>query len=340
MTPERLQEITGRYRQMRLAMVGDFCLDRYFEIDPARQEISLETGLPVHNITRVRCQPGGSGTVVNNLVALGVGEIYAVGLAGEDGEGWELRRALAAKPGVRLDHFIQDSACRTFTYTKPLVMEPGIPPRELNRLDIKNWDPTPVQVERRLVQAVDQLADTVDALILLEQVDQDGTGVITRDLLKRIGVLVQEKPQLTILADSRRGLAHFPPADFKMNGAELGRLLPTETPPSLPQTAQKAAELARKNQRRVFVTLAEHGIVGAGPDGQTDHVPAFPIRGPIDIVGAGDAVTANLTTALAAGASLREAMEIAMAAASIVVHQVGTTGTASVSQIAKLLFSE
>ncbi|MFM8356925.1 MAG: PfkB family carbohydrate kinase, partial [Verrucomicrobiota bacterium] len=94
-----------------------------------------------------------------------------------------------------------------------------------------------------------------------------------------------------------------------------------------------AAELARRQAQPVFVTLSERGIVGAGPDGTTAHVPAMPVRGPIDIVGAGDAVTANLATALAAGAGLTEAMELAMAAAHLVVHQLGTTGTASVAQI-------
>ena len=59
--------------------------------------------------------------------------------------------------------------------------------------------------------------------------------------------------------------------------------------------------------------------------------------GPIDIVGAGDSVTANLALALAAGATIREAMTLAMAAASIVIHQLGTTGTASVADLSKHL---
>jgi bifunctional ADP-heptose synthase (sugar kinase/adenylyltransferase) len=63
------------------------------------------------------------------------------------------------------------------------------------------------------------------------------------------------------------------------------------------------------------------------------HVPALPVRGPIDIVGAGDTVTATLTLALAAGAELREAMELAQAAASVVVHQLGTTGVATAGRI-------
>ena len=68
-----------------------------------------------------------------------------------------------------------------------------------------------------------------------------------------------------------------------------------------------------------------------------EHVPSLPLRGPIDIVGAGDSVTANLTVALAAGAGLREALELANAGASIVVHQLGTTGTATPAQIRRRL---
>jgi len=87
----------------------------------------------------------------------------------------------------------------------------------------------------------------------------------------------------------------------------------------------------------VFVTLAERGILGALPDGEVEHVPALPVRGPIDIVGAGDAVTANLTMALAAGATLAEALALANAAASVVVHKLGTTGTATVRELRELL---
>jgi len=49
---------------------------------------------------------------------------------------------------------------------------------------------------------------------------------------------------------------------------------------------------------------------------------------------------ANLTTALAAQADLGEALELVNAAASVVVHKLGTTGTASISEISgKLSFN-
>jgi bifunctional ADP-heptose synthase (sugar kinase/adenylyltransferase) len=89
-----------------------------------------------------------------------------------------------------------------------------------------------------------------------------------------------------------------------------------------------------KNGRPVFVTLAERGIFGAESGKPPEHVAAHPLRGEVDIVGAGDAVTAELTAVLAASSLAREAMELAMAAASIVIHELGTTGTASTAQIA------
>jgi bifunctional ADP-heptose synthase (sugar kinase/adenylyltransferase) len=66
-------------------------------------------------------------------------------------------------------------------------------------------------------------------------------------------------------------------------------------------------------------------------------MPAKPVQGEIDVVGAGDAVTANLTCAMAAGASVREALELANAAASVVIHQLGTTGTASVEELRAII---
>ena len=42
------------------------------------------------------------------------------------------------------------------------------------------------------------------------------------------------------------------------------------------------------------------------------------------------------SAALAAGATLPESLALANAAASIVIHQLGTTGTASVAQLAEL----
>ena len=328
MNAERFLAITGQYTKLRIGVVGDFFLDRYLHIDPARSETSIETGLTVYNVVEVRGQPGAAGTILNNLVALGIGEVHAVGFCGDDGEGYELRRALAARPGVILSDFLTTASRRTPVYCKPMVIDPGQPPRELNRFDSKNWTPTPEDLQRELSSRVVAMADRVDALLLLDQVDRPQTGVVTHLVREAARTALDKNPELIVLADSRQGLHDFPPLGFKMNAAELARMTGS-SPSRLDAVYRRAAELAGKTGRPVFVTMAENGIVGAVPGQTPEHVPALAIRGPIDIVGAGDAVTANLAAALASGADLREAMELAMAAASLVIHQLGTTGTAS-----------
>ncbi|MFO0892935.1 MAG: PfkB family carbohydrate kinase [Isosphaeraceae bacterium] len=337
MTPDRFHAITAQYPRLRIAILGDFCLDRYLEIDPDRAETSIETGLQVHNVVRVRAQPGGAGTVLNNLAALGVGRIIPIGFCGDDGEGYELRRGLAALPGVSLDHFVSAAERRTFTYCKPLICQPGKEPVELSRLDSKNWTATPSALVERLSAGLRAVGPEIDALIVLEQVDREDTGVVTRGTLEAVGSLAAERPDLPILADSRRGLAGWPGLSFKMNRAELTALAGLDAAGSLDRVRAAAADLAVRNRRPVFVTLAEEGIVGATPGEQGEHVAAWPLRGPIDIVGAGDSVTANLAAALSSGASLREAIQLAAVASSVVIHQVGTTGTASVRDLQALL---
>ncbi|HTL59433.1 MAG TPA: PfkB family carbohydrate kinase [Candidatus Limnocylindrales bacterium] len=332
---DRFHLLAARYASLRVAVLGDFCLDRYLEIDPEKKEISIETGLPVHNVVNVRAQPGGAGTILNNLCALGIGTIFPLGFAGDDGEGFELCRALEARPGVRLDHFIRTAERRTFTYCKPLVIAPGKSPVELNRLDSKNWTPTSESLKERISSHFEQIARSIDAVIVLDQVDIPETGVVTSTLLKKIFTV--QNPKLLILADSRRGLSGFPPVTFKMNAAELSVLTQSPKELTLEEIKAQAAALARKNQQSVFVTLAERGIVGANARGEVEHVPALPLRGEIDVVGAGDAVSASLASSLAAGATLRDALELANAAASVVIHKLGTTGTASLEEIAKLL---
>ena len=54
----------------------------------------------------------------------------------------------------------------------------------------------------------------------------------------------------------------------------------------------------------------------------------------------GSIATPQGQTILAAGANLREAMELAQAAASVVVHQLGTTGVAPAAELRKRLFSQ
>jgi rfaE bifunctional protein kinase chain/domain len=333
MKPRRLDALLGSFPRLRLAVVGDFCLDRYLELDPDHEEHSIETGLPVYKVERVRSQPGAAGTVLNNLSALGVGTLLPVGFCGDDGEGFELERCLRTLPSVSLDGFQRTPLRRTFTYCKPLLVRTGEAPIELNRFDSKNWTPTPPELCHSLARAVRALRGKVDVVVVMDQVDLHGTGVISQPVLEALAELARSIP---VLADSRNGFGAYPPLEFKMNRLEFVSLAGLETGVGLPQIQAALATFSQRTGKAMFVTLAEEGVLGVRPGEAPAWTAALALRGPIDVVGAGDSVTAALAAALAAGATTLEAMELAMLAASLTVHQLGTTGTAAPADITAL----
>src|SRR5450432_335567 len=100
LTTELVEHILATIPNRTVGVLGDLFLDRYLDIDPTLNEPSVETGLTAYQVTRVRSYPGAAGTVMNNLAALGVGRIYPIACIGDDGEGYELRQALAKLPVV------------------------------------------------------------------------------------------------------------------------------------------------------------------------------------------------------------------------------------------------
>ncbi|HPP12455.1 MAG TPA: PfkB family carbohydrate kinase, partial [bacterium] len=66
------------------------------------------------------------------------------------------------------------------------------------------------------------------------------------------------------------------------------------------------------------------------------HVPTIALSENIDITGAGDTVTAVMSAALASGATLLEAAQLANMAASVTIRKIGTTGTACPEEILSL----
>ena len=96
------------------------------------------------------------------------------------------------------------------------------------------------------------------------------------------------------------------------------------------------SDLCVRTGRAVFVSAGSSGMGYVGP-GQRGHVPAMPVKGPVDTVGAGDAASAGIVGALACGATLAEAAAFASLVAAATVTKIGVTGTASPREVEGLL---
>lgn len=333
-TLQRLETILDGFSRLSIALVGDLFLDRYLDIDPELREQSIETGLEAYQVTRIRNSAGALGTVMNNLGALGVGRLVPVSLLGDDGQAYDLEKALGSLP-VDTSHLLRDPQRLTPTYTKPMQRGTDGAWRELHRLDLRNRSEMSAATQSRLLEQLERAFTACDGLIVMDQVNEDEWGVMTTGVRKHLGELARREPDKLIFIDSRTRIGRYDYGTLKPNVGEclaaLGR--PTGDKEQ-PEVARRAAlDFARRLGRPVFCTLGERGSLVVEPGGEPVLVPSYPVHGPVDTVGAGDSSTAGIAAALLAGATRLEAAAIGNLVASITVQQLGTTGTASRAQV-------
>lgn len=350
MDKPRFDVLLDRFPSLHILVVGDFFLDKYLSIDPALSETSLETGLEAYQVVEIRHSPGAAGTVVSNLRAMDI-QVSAVGVIGRDGQGFELRQDLQ-QLGVNIEGLLEAPNYFTPTYTKPMLRsgQPNGPEREINRLDIKNRQPVPVELEQALIAQLERLAPAVDGVIIADQVQERNCGVVTTAVRTALARLAERYPTKPFAADSRVRIGEFEGIIVKPNLREARAAMPASNgllesrihsglQDSLPDAEDAllvakrcGSALFQKNRRPVFVTLGERGVLVVEETGPA-HIPGIPAAGEIDIVGAGDSVMAGLAAGLSAGGTAKEAAFLGNLAASITIQQLGTTGTSSRQQL-------
>lgn len=335
---ERLHALLDQFPQRRVAVLGDFFLDKYLEVDPNLAEPSLETGRTAHQVIRRRHSPGAAGTVVNNLAALGTGKLHAFGAIGNDGEGFDLCQGLQAL-GCSTEGLLRSEHLMTPTYLKP--RDSGIAGLigEHSRYDTKNRTPTPPDIVETLAESVERilLHQAIDALVIMDQVEIPDCGVVTARLRELLSDAAARHPQVLFWADSRRFIRQFRNVIIKPNQFEaIGRINP------LPGDEVSALDLQRVIPRLredagvpVFVTHGEKGMYVSDPDVRL--IPGIAVRAPIDPTGAGDSATAGAVLALTCGASPSEAALVANLVASVTVRRLGETGTAQPAELLEAL---
>lgn len=332
MESQRLKEILARFDEVRLAVLGDYFLDEYLVIEPALAEISIETGLESNQIVAVRNSPGAAGTVCSNLAALGV-KTRAIGIIGDDGNGFELLQGLRCR-GIETDLMIADPGRFTPTYTKPMKRQPDGTEAEMQRLDIKNRTLTPVELQKQVIENLRAVVDSVSGIIVGDQVEEDECGVVTAAVRDELAELSKRYPEKIFFADSRRRIGKFREVMIKPNEREASVALNR----SGLSREELVSALFRMVRKPVFLTCGESGIYVLDGSG-CFHCPAVPVTGRIDIVGAGDSASAGIVSALCAGATLEEAAAMGTLVASVTIRKLGTTGTASREEVLEASFT-
>jgi bifunctional ADP-heptose synthase (sugar kinase/adenylyltransferase) len=332
MPPQRLQQLLAAFPRLRLAVIGDFFLDKYFDIEPTLGEPSVETGKTAHQVMAIRHSPGVAGTVVGNLAALGAGTLHAIGLTGDDGDAFELRRDLAAL-GCHTEHLHRVPGRMTCTYLKPQDRNDPSLTGQHSRYDVKNRAAPPPGAQREVLRSLDALLPELDAVIVADQAEERDCGVITAMVRDGLADAVSRYPGVVFWADSRRRIHEFRGLIIKPNQYEAvshDNPLP-EDKVCLEQVIAALPTLQSIAGAPVCVTRGPAGMVVAADE--ITVVPGVQVQGPVDPTGAGDSATAGAVLALSAGANLPEAALVGNLVASITVQQLATTGTARPEQL-------
>lgn len=331
MTKERLMELFGRFEGLHITVAGDLFIDRWWEIDESLNEPSIETGLTAYQIVKKRSAAGAAGTVLNTLSEMGVGTLEVVSMVGDDGDGWEMLKKLRER---RLDtsNVIISDEVYTPAYVKPRF------PTEGNRFDIKNFKPTPRHIEDELIEKIEAALQRSDALLLLDQVCEVDTGVLTARVRDAVGEMAKKYPDKFIYADSRAFIHLFQNVVIKCNQLEAARMTgrnAVEERFDRDLTFECMDDLHAKTGKPVIITCGANGVA-VDHEGEKIVVPAVRQNGPIDICGAGDACSAGLVSTLCAGGSYAEAAFVGNLSSGVTVRKIGMTGTASQQEMLAL----
>lgn len=337
----RICSILSSEKTVKVAVAGDFCLDKYLYIDGRRDEISLETGKTAYQVTQRALYPGAAGTIANNLSALGV-KVICTGLMGEDGEGWELERCLHA---IHTDtrYMIKSSQIYTSTYTKPMYDNGSAGPlTELNRLDLRNYGETPSHLQEQFAENIKKVISQCDAMIVCDQFIERNCSAVTDFIRETLCRIADEYPDKPILADSRGFIHEFRGVTIKCNNIEAARAFGYSGSDAENESVIHAcgSRLTARNGKPAIITCGGEGswIFMQSSDGITaERVGSFKVNGPIDICGAGDSFNAGYILGSSLGLAPSECLLVANAVASITIQQIGVTGTATIKQVCDTL---
>ena len=330
MLQQRYQEILSRFEQAKVLVVGDIYLDE--NVFGVVTGISLEAPIPIYEVHERRHNPGAAGNAACNVAALGA-KTYMIGYVGDDMNAEVVRREFAAR-NVDTSGVVVHPSAATNTYGKLRAGGYNIPDQEVLRTDT----PSPVfvegEVEDQIIANMQARAPEVDAIVVVDQV----SSVATERVLAAVVECAQKHGLLTV-GDSRsragalKGFDIVVPNDRE---AGIGTGIEVVDEASLNQAGKALLGICKN----AMITCGPDGINIYAEDGSVTNVPTTVLSSDVvDVTGAGDTVTAAVTVARIAGATLEEAASLGNAAAGVAVVQPGVV-TVPKAQLEKALGEE
>lgn len=321
LTEKRSLEIINSISNLRIAVIGDVMLDRYFWGSVSR--ISPEAPVPVVDLERESFHLGGAANVAANLKSLGA-RPYLFGVVGSDNFA-KIFKDIAINQGIEPSGIYEDSSRPTTLKTRVIGNN-----QQLIRLDLEKRAPLSDEAKAFLLK---MLIETDDfAAIIFEDYDK---GAISADLINNVINFAKQKAVPVFVDPKFSNFFHYNNVTlFKPNRKEAERALNLEINNDENLNLAGKQLLEKLNADNVLITLGADGMRLFKRSGEIKSVETR-ARKVADVSGAGDTVIATIAAAYAAGASIEEAATLANFAAGVVCEEPGIVAV----DVKKLLYS-
>lgn len=327
-----LLKIMDGFPHIKVAVWGDLILDEY--LYGTTRRISREAPVLILSYRAREFSLGGGGNALLNLKALG-SEPLPVGVIGKDEAGKHILRILRRKK-IDAGCLLQEKSYQTPLKTRILAGEYSTRKQQILRIDREARVPDTRDLKQRLLAALRKAFHQCDALLISDY----NYFAVKEDIWKKIsGSLAKSSKPVTL--DSR-----FRPLNFK------GVTILTPNEPEVEQALQIELDddeekvhtagrqiLSRTEAKGVLITRGARGMVLYQKRKQPYEIPIHGSTDIVDVTGAGDTVISVLTSALACGATFRQAARLANYAGGIAVMKKGTA-TVSIQELKEAIGSE
>ncbi len=307
---KRLEELKEKFKQTKIAVVGDMMLDCYFWGEVKR--ISPEAPVPIVEIDDEFYRFGGAANCAFNIYKLG-GTAFPVGIIGYDNHG-SIFNGLIEEAGIASSGIILDDSRPTTAKTRVIASN-----QHIVRIDQEKKNYINGEIEQKILNYVNNIINELDGLILQDY----NKGVLTSSLIEKIidlcnknNVIITVDPKFTNFFNYKNVTV------FKPNRKETEDAFGIRIKSEEEISAAGKNLLEKLNSKYVLLTLGENGIAIFGKNGEEARIPTK-ARKVADVSGAGDTVISTLTVALAAGANIFEAAYLANFAGGLVCEELG-----------------
>ncbi|MFO7660024.1 MAG: D-glycero-beta-D-manno-heptose-7-phosphate kinase [Candidatus Cloacimonadaceae bacterium] len=316
---KELDCILEGFKAKKILVLGDVMLDHY--IWGRVERISPEAPVPVLDVQKEEYRLGGAANVALNLKALGA-QVWLCGVVGKDKSGIQIR--------LLLNRQEIDASALVNGKSRPTTckIRIGSAGQQIARIDFEQRTDIFAQDEKQILQKLNNLIESVDAIII----EDYNKGLLTANIIEQTIKTAKKHGKIVAVDPKQKNFFLYTDVDvFKPNYGEmqtnLGVVFESEA------EFNKQAKLLRGKLkcRYLVVTRGEQGLL-VYSEGSTPHrIPTF-AREVYDVSGAGDTVISALTLALCQGCDILTAAVIANHAAGVVCGKSGTA-TASIAEI-------